>query len=59
MGQTELDRAIKKLGLEHLRDKPEELKAEMGRLARKWIRENYYPNHPKMPQDPDQNPDTL
>ena len=45
MGQEELDRVIKKLGLEHLKDKPEELKAEI------CFRHRQLPKQ-KPPEDP-------
>jgi len=60
MGQKELDRVISNLGLEHLRDKPEELKAEVIRLTQLRMQESeqkppepHPPEHLKLlPQPP-------
>lgn len=40
MGQKELEQALKVMGLEHLKDKPEEMEWEVGRWCRKWLREH-------------------
>lgn len=36
MSKKHLDKALKKMGLEHLKNNPEELKAEVGRKFRHW-----------------------
>jgi hypothetical protein len=50
MSQEQLEKALKRIGLYHLKDNREELKEALWKWYRKWKRERE--NQPQPPQQP-------